>query len=279
MTTQNTQQPASGDKKTNTLVPAAILIIGIFISLAIIGSAFFFTQTNFYIKNLGTATTQDGKLTNTITVTGDGQVFAKPDMASLRLSVDETRDTSSAALEAVNQKISQIQSILEEQGVDSKDAQTSDLSIYTEYDWSNGDRKIVGQRASQSLSIKIKGVDESGRKVGQIIDEVSQVKNIELGSISFGLENPERFKSQARELAYQKAEQKAQELADLGEVRLLQPVSLTDTSFDVAQDEAITRFSEEFDSSSTPITGGAPTEVSTGQLEINLRVSAVFGIE
>ena len=89
-------------------LPLTLVVVSILFCLTVIGLVFAISQTDFYIKNIGTATTQDGKLTNTINVTGVGKVFAVPDMVSVQLSICETKPTSSEALEGVNSKVTKI---------------------------------------------------------------------------------------------------------------------------------------------------------------------------
>lgn len=254
----------------------SIIIIGVLVCLTTIGVAVFFSQTDFYIKNIGTATTQDGKLTNTINVTGDGLVFAKPDMVTIQTSISQTKSTSREALETVNQKISQIQDILTNSGISKDDIQTTNLSIYTEYDWSGNLRKVLGQTASQSLTFDVKNIDDKATKVSEIIDKIANVDDVTINSVDFGILNKETILSKARELAFDKAKQKAEELAKLGGVRLLKPVSITDSSFDTKQTDLINYKSDSLALGASPISA---TNISTGQLQISLQVAVVFGIE
>ncbi|MFA6776367.1 MAG: SIMPL domain-containing protein, partial [Sphaerochaetaceae bacterium] len=71
----------------------------------------------------------------TITVTGKGTVEVKPDMATFHVTVKETKDTTSEAQKATNEKISQVLGILSSRGVGADDIATESLDFFTEYEW------------------------------------------------------------------------------------------------------------------------------------------------
>lgn len=257
------------------LVPIAVLAV----CASILGSAYLISNRNLYIKNIGgSSTLQNDKLLNTISASGDGKVYAKPDMATFSVGVSETASTSAAALDKANAKINEATALLLKNGIDKDDIQTSNYNLYTDYDYNGGYRKIIGQRADIRLSVKVRGIDEKATKVTKAIDELSKIEKIEIGSISFDIENKKAFYTQARELAFAKAKQKAEELADLGDVKLLKPVSMTDQAYDYAY--APQRQSNVAWESVSSSGGAAKTaDLSTGQLEINLSLQVIWGIE
>ncbi len=68
--------------------------------------------------------------TNTITVSGKGEVFATPDIATFSYSVNEERDTVAAAQEAAAKKTNDILAYLKKSGVAEKDIQTGGYNVY-----------------------------------------------------------------------------------------------------------------------------------------------------
>ncbi len=234
------------------------------------------SNTDFYIQNLGTSLVQDGKLVNTITVSGDGKVFAKPDMAELSITISELAPNSNDALTNANKKIDQVLNVLRANSIDSGDIQTSQLNIYPEYDYTKGIAVIKGQRATVTLNVKIKKIDDKATKVTKIIDEVAKVDKVQLGSITFDIEDKTTFFSQARAEAFKKAKQKAEELATLSGVKLLKPVSITDVTYDVSTPRPLV--APTLDSSKGVESSGS-TQVSTGQLEVRINLNVIYGIE
>lgn len=258
-----------------TLTILAVLAV----CATILGSAYMISNRNFYIKNIGgSSTLQNDKQLNTISTSGDGKVYAKPDMTSFTVGVSETAPTSAAALEKANTKINEATALLLKNGVDKDDIQTSNYNLYTDYDYNGGYRKIIAQRADIRLNVKIRSIDEKASKVTKVIDDLSKIERIEISSINFDIENKKAFYTRARELAFAKAKQKAEELAGLGEVRLLKPVSITDQTYDYSY--APQRQSNAaWEGVVTTGNAAKSTDLSTGQLEIDLSVQVIWGIE
>ncbi len=255
---------------------ALVTLLAVFmISITILAAALILTNGNFYIKNLGTSIEQNGKVLNTITVTGDGKVYAKPDMVNLTMSFSEVATTSAEALTKLNQKIDSALLVLKNNAVPQADISTSGLSIYPEYDYQKSVTRLVGQRATQSLVIKLKKIDTKATKATKVIDELSKIDNLQIGSISFDIEDKTSLFTQAREQAFAKAKQKASELAQLSQVRLLTPVSITDTATDITP--PIARNYALMDASGS--SANATTQLPSGQMEITISLSVLWGIE
>lgn len=248
----------------------------VIICLTIILSVFFVSRTGIYIKNTG-GVELGGKISNTISVTGDGKVFAKPDMVQLNIGFQETASTSKVALEKVNTKIDSVKKILKNNNISDSDITTNNFSVYTEYDYAASYRKIIGQKASQSLEIKIKKIDAKATKATKIIDELSVIDNLQINGIYFDIEDKTEFFSQARELAFNKAQKKAEELAKLSKVKLIKPISISDTTFDITPIRYNPNVAEMKSLSSSDMGGGA--DISSGEIDISTNLSILWGIE
>lgn len=247
----------------------------IIFSLTILLGFILLSQTRFYIRDTGSSISSSGEAVNTISVTGAGKVTAKPDMASITVSISETKLSSKEAIEAVNKKVAEIVKEAKANGVKDEDIKTTSLSIYTEYDYSSRKKVLVGQNASQTLAITVKGISDDSKEVTSVIDSIVDIENISISQISFDIEDKTPFFTSARELAYKKAEQKASELAKLGNLELLEPVHITDTNIDASpiQFSTVNSYQESMvkDSANS-------TQISSGQLEISININVDFGI-
>ncbi|MBU0975584.1 MAG: SIMPL domain-containing protein [Patescibacteria group bacterium] len=260
--------PISSFKNQLTAIVVVFLICA-----TILGSTLIVKGTKFYIKNIGTGVTDEGEILNSISVTGDGKVYAKPDMVEFNVSISELKPTSKEALSAVNEKIASIKKKLKDGGVKDEDIKTQNLTLAPEYDYRNGQSYLEGQRATQALNVTLKKIDEKAEKVANIIDSVSEIDNVYIGWIRFDIEEKGDYFTQARELAFGKAKQKAGELADMAEVELLDPLSISDASIDYASQYTQQNVARSFESADE-----VQTEISTGQLEISIRLNVKFGI-
>lgn len=247
----------------------------IVISAALILSALIFSRTGIYIKNTG-GVESNGKISNSISVTGDGKVSAKPDMVQITVGFQELAPTSRAALDKVSDKVESAMKILKDNGIPDSDITTSNINVYTEYDYSNNVRRIIGQRASESLSIKVKKIDAKATKPAKIIDELSSIDNLQMNGIYFDIEDKTKFFTQARELAFKKAEQKATELAKLSGVKLMKPISISDNTYDVSPRPYVSNVAE---MKTMAMNQSADTQISTGEMGISTNLSILWGIE
>lgn len=250
----------------------------IIISIALIISALFISRTGIYIKNTG-GVESNGKISNTISVSGDGKVSAKPDMVQLNIGFQEKASTSKEALAKVNSKVDSAIKILKDNGISDSDITTSNLNVYTEYDYSGSSRRIVGQQASETLEVKIKKIDTKATKAVKIIDELSNINNLQMNGIYFDIEDKTELFSKARELAFNKAKQKAEELAKLSKVKLDKPVSISDSTYDISPVNYTSNVAQFKSASVARDEASGAGSISSGQMDITANLSILWGIE
>lgn len=248
----------------------------IIVSCALIVSTLIFKSTGIYIKSIS-STDAGGRVSDTISVSGDGKATARPDMVEINVSINSLAATSQQSLDKTNQKVAEVIKVLKNNNIPETDYQTSGLNIYTEYDYSDKVRRITGQRSTQSINIKIKKIDDKATKASKIIDELSAVSDIELNGIVFNIEDKTKLYTQARELAFNKAKQKASELAKLAGVKLSKPVSISDSTYDVSP----IRYSNtaELKMANAISADGGSTQISTGEMSVSANLQILWGIE
>src|SRR3989338_9217117 len=71
--------------------------------------------------------------TNTITVSGEGEVFAVPDTATFSVTVQEEAKEVQDAQKVATGKANAIIAYLKGEGVEEKDIRTTDYSVYPQY--------------------------------------------------------------------------------------------------------------------------------------------------
>ena len=200
-------------------------------------------------------------------------------MVQLSIGFQETASTSKEALTKVNSKIDSALKILKDNGIPDSDITTSNLNVYTEYDYSSSSRRVVGQRASENLEVKVKKIDNKATKAVKIIDELSTIDNLQMNSIYFDIEDKTELFSKAREMAFNKAQQKAEELAKLSKVKLVKPVSISDSTYDITP-IAYSANVAQFKTAAVSLdnaSGGS--QISSGEMDITANLSILWGIE
>lgn len=163
---------------------------------------------------------------NTISVSGNADVLVKPDIAKFTVNVEDTQRTTSQALTNVNDKIASIISILKRNNIAEKDYSTSSFSIYSDYDYSSGEKILTGQRASQSLTVTVRQITQDGSFIGKLITSISQIKGATINGVSFEQSDDRLGVKSARKAAYESAKKKAQEYANLSELYLGQALRI-----------------------------------------------------
>lgn len=145
-----------------------------------------------------------------VTVVGHGESKGKPDTATVQIGVDTDAAT---AKDALAQNTAQAQAVitkLKELKIDEKDIQTSNFSIYPNYNTDG--RQVTGYRVSNSVSVKIRNLDQAGT----LLDQVVQAGANSVTGISFSVENPQAQFEQARTSAINDAKTRATQLATAG---------------------------------------------------------------
>lgn len=222
MTTEN-----SGDKNVR-IVPPKEAVFGVLI-LAISGAllllSMFFTNIKEY-RFIG----RDLNAQTTITVTGDGETFATPDIATVSFSITQESKTAADARKTVDDKMKKIHEFLNTSGVKNEDIKAS-YSFYPKYEWQQkqieciaypcvqppGKQVLTGYEVSESVEIKIRDIDKNADLAGTIVGGLADNGATNLSGPNFMLENEDGAKATAREEAITKAKAKAEKLAsDLG---------------------------------------------------------------
>jgi uncharacterized protein YggE len=157
-----------------------------------------------------------------IFVSGTGEVMVSPDIARLSITLSEKAPTTKEAQNRTNIKLEEVLVALTEAGVQERDIQTSAITFTqdTEYDPERRRNEVIGQIVSQSLNIQFKALDEKPELLPTVLDVLGGIDNIRISNLLFDLEDPQSHYVTARKLAFEKAQQKAQELAEYAGLKL-----------------------------------------------------------
>ena len=176
------------------------------------------------------------KTEHSISVQWDGEVYVAPDTLILSFRVEETAPTTKEAQKNANEKIDRVKEIIRQYNVDSADIKTTNVNVYEQYDWRDSGRVSLWYTASHSLEVKIKKANVENEWIGsQIVAQISEIGGVLVNNISYDIEDKAPFYKEARKLAMEKAHQKASDLAEYGNVKLWDPISIIENrSYDYA---------------------------------------------
>ena len=157
--------------------------------------------------------------TNTITVSGEGEVFAVPDTATFSVMVQEEAKEVKNAQDTATKKGNDIIAYLKSQGIDEKDIQTTDYSVYPQYDYLQGvcasgycppgKQTLRGFQVSQTLTVKVRDT----KKAGDLLSGVGSRGASSVSGLSFTIDDQDALEAEARDKAIAKAKAKAEVLA------------------------------------------------------------------
>lgn len=217
--------------------------------------------------------------TSTVTVSGVGTVNIAPDMVNLTVSMNKVERTTRLAQSAVGTMAAQVLAILKDSAIEEKDIQTASLRFNPEYEWRNERSILTGQRAEQSIDFAVRGIGQEAEKVARIIDRLTEIDGIVLNQINFSVaDNTEHF-IRSRELAFEKAMQKAQQYASLSGLKVGRVLSLSEDGASTPSPIYGNRAVNQFKMEAAFAEDAASTVLPSGQMEITTRITVVFTLE
>ncbi len=223
---------------------------------------------------------------STIMVTGEGEVFAKPDVASFSLSVVETSPTVAQAQEKAETKINKAIAVIKEAGVEDKDITTTSYNVYPKYEWEQtycvamvgvrcpeGKNVLKGYEVSQTITVKVRETE----KAGDLVTKVGAVGVSNISGVEFTIDDRDKFVAEARAKAIAEAKAKAKVLAkDLG-VRLGKLMYYNEEgNYPVYYDKAMGMGGAEM---SAQAVAPARASLPSGETTITSRISITYEIK
>lgn len=219
------------------------------------------------------------KPANTISVTGEGRVESKPDMATVTIGVVSQGTTAQAVKDENNRKMNAVISYIKQQGVPESDIKTEQYFFNPNYDWKDGRSTIIGYQGNQNVTVKLYGVDKSQDQVEKVMDGVVAAGANQVYGVNFGFKDPDGLRQEARKQAIAKAKEKAQELAREAGLTLGKVVSISEAGYGggpvvmpYAADQALERGAANMMKSIAP-------DIQPGSTEISQSMTVTFEVK
>ena len=219
----------------------------------------------------------------TITVSGQGEVYAPADIATLSISVEAEKLKQADAKDELAETMNPIIEFLKKEGIAEKDIKSGSISLHPKYEYREerivcitypcpqppGRQILTGYVVSQTLEVKVRDLDA----VGKIFGGVLEMGATNVYGPNFTIEDEDAIKEKAREIAITEAKEKAERLAkDLG-VSLVGVVSFSESG-----DYPIFYGRASLDMAGAPEAQKAIPEVPVGENKITSNVSIVYQI-
>ena len=218
------------------------------------------------------ASGDESSTVNTISVSGTGKATGAPDIAYVALGVSITNTDVGQAVSQANAAMTKITQALGSQGIGAADIQTLNYNVYPQNKIDPQTGQPTGEttyHVDSSLQVKVRQMDQIGKVIQAALNSGANSVN----GLSFGIEDPSKLQSQARDAAVQDAKQKAGELATSLGVTLGQPITVSETLGSTPQPRALAA------SGVQGLGGGGEVPVSTGELTVQVQVDVTFRIQ
>jgi len=205
----------------------------------------------------------------TINVTGNAQVILAPDIAYISIGV---HSEAKSAAEAVASNNSQTQAVIDAimaQGVDAKDIQTTNFSVYQQEKFApTGESLGTFFMTDNTVYVTMRDIT----KIGDILDAAINAGANTIYGISFDVQDKEAALATGRDQAMTDTQTQAEALAKAAGVTLgdVQSISYYSSSPPPIY----------YDNKAAGMGGGgASVPISAGQLTLSVSVSVVYGIK
>lgn len=174
---------------------------------------------------------------STITVSGKGEKMVKPDIAEFSFSIIKEAKTVDDAQKEATKKMNEAIAAVRGSGVEEKDIKTTGYNIYPRYEYQKsatlcnewgcppGKQILTGYEVSQSISVKVRKISDAGN----ILSKIGGVGVSNVSGLTFSVDKEDDVKSEARSLAIQDAQTKAEILAKQLGVSLVRIVSFSES--------------------------------------------------
>jgi uncharacterized protein YggE len=200
---------------------------------------------------------------HTISVTGSGKIFVKPDKADVSIGVQVIRQTLGAARDDAALQMNAVIAALHALGLTDADIETAYLDISPTYDYNGQSQRITGYQVTNQLTVHVKNLDQ----LAAVVDDSVTAGASTINGITFSVSDQSAAETQARTAAVHDARARADALAAAAGVTITGVASISETSFTppiwygmpAARDAA-----------------GAPTPIIPGMTQVSIDVSVTY---
>lgn len=206
---------------------------------------------------------------NSVTASGQGKVYAEPDVASMQFGVTVNGGKAKTTLVDASKVANKIIAALKKQGVKAEDIQTSGVSIYPQQNERGGKIVITGYQASISVDAKLRDIE----KVGDVIEAASNAGANTVNGPTFEISEDSDQRGQAIEKAVAAAKKNAEAMAKAAGKTLGDVISVTSSNVSVPVPMMRTEmmYGAAADAAKVPI--------EAGQLEVSADVTVMFELK
>ncbi len=224
--------------------------------------------TGLLLAGCGTQVVQapPGQDLGTVTASGTGKASATPDEATMSFGVTTQDKEAKAALDSASKTADQISSAVQKAGVDKKDIQTQNVSVYPIN--SPESAEITGYQASLNVEVTVRDLND----LSAVISAATNAGASNISGPRFDVADDATYQQQAIDEAVQDARKSAEAMAkaagkSVGDVLRISTSGSDFTPVPMASADVSTR------------DAAIDVPIEPGQLDITASVTVVFELK
>ena len=205
----------------------------------------------------------------TINVTGNAQVILAPDIAYISIGVHTQAESAKDAVANNNTETQAVIDAIKGQGVDAKDIQTTNFSVYQQTQTGpNGETQGVVFMTDNTVYVTMRDLT----KIGSILDASIAAGANNIYGITFDVQDKEAATKAGRDQAMADAQTQAEQLAKSAGATLGAVQSITyysNAPVPIAYEKA----------AAVGVGGGGSVPISSGQLTLTVTVNVTYSLK
>ena len=268
-----------------------LLVVGLLVGVALLGAIGYVSSTGASAsvtapyeadpQSLSSAQPVYNSQSTGIWVSGQGTVTVIPDVAVLNMGVEAEASTVEQAIDEAAVAMDRVIASLHTNGIAENDIKTQWFDIYPIREWVDFDYPVkswieddyevlLGYRVTNMVTVKIRDVEATG----QIIDAAAKAGGdlIRIHGVSFTVDDPSIYESEARAQAIADARDKAQQLTNFAGVHMGSP-------FYISESGGFLPIYQDYYGVGVMAAEQVPTPISPGETEITLTVQMAYDIQ
>ena len=204
-----------------------------------------------------------------ISVYGVGNIKVQPNIIRINFNFSHISKTINEAQIEVNKMVDTLLNRTNELCI--KNIQTNTINFHPEYEWKNQKNVLKGQKVEQRLTVTIDDLKINLEKAKSLIDKITIDIDSMNCNVYFGINNYEEKISEARNLAYNNALEKAQQYAKQANLKIIKTIKISEFEPKIDDDY-------EYDGSDCCMVGSAssPTNMPLSDIDIEKKLYCDF---
>jgi uncharacterized protein YggE len=164
----------------------------------------------------------------TVSVSGQGQVYAEPDRATVQLGIEARKPKLEDARAEVNKTVEAALKLTRELKIDQQHVRATRINVQPEYNWDNNarERHLIGYYVSRQIEIDLRDLD----KLGTLLERAVDLGINQLGEPQLDSSKRRELERSALALAVEDARLNAEAVAKAAGARIGAPRSIAASS-------------------------------------------------